>query len=439
MRLGPPINLLLLASIIACSSPLAGQRLDPERVTVKIDKQVSIVDPSPETGLAHEMLGMVRHPDGTIFVSTVSQGTDSALGLLKSNDNGETWKPLQVSLPNAPDRQQLRGLGATHDGRLWLLHQTNSARDLFVSSSRDGGQSWQTTPIDFGWSTSGAPEQNDTLSHNDYNTFIEQPDGTLMFSVGLRSEKPYYKDPDLLVDGLVRLDADVGGEIMFRSTDGGKTWGDATMVHPHVTEVGHALDPHNPDRILSMTRTQRPLLAGEDREATIKKTGCPPDTPSNEPSIYKNGLLLESTDGGRTFHEAPGGLTDYTGHRATILWASNNVVIVSSAAGKGENKRVGRISLDDGKTWVDGTETGTPLLNQATKFVFLTAPPTVSFTAPMIELSPNHFLTVYAYWDDESLKRYYEAPKNPCTQGNQPGDCPWLGIRALFWHLENAS
>ena len=274
-------------------------------------------------------------------------------------------------------------------------------------------------------------------SHNDYNTFIEQPDGTLMFSVGLRYDRGYYKDPEHLMEGLMRPDVDVGGEFMFRSTDGGKTWGDATLVHPHVTEVGHALGPNNPDRILSMTRTQRTLLAGEDREATIKKTGCPPDTPSDEPVIYKNGLLLESTDGGRTFHETPGGLTDYLGHRATILWASNNVVVVSSAAGNRENKRVMRISPDGGKTWVDGTKAGTLLLNQSTKFVFQTAPPTVSFTAPMIELSPNHFLTVYAYWEDESLKRYYQAPKNPCPQGDQPGDCPWLGIRALFWHLEN--
>ncbi len=72
------------------------------------------------------------------------------------------------------------------------------------------------------------------------------------------------------------------------------------------------------------------------------------------------------------------------------------------------------------------------------RFVFQTGPPTVSFTARMLELSPNHFLTVYAYWEDESPKRYYKAPKTPCPQGDQPGDCPWLGIRALFWHLENA-
>ena len=142
---------------------------------------------------------------------------------------------------------------------------------------------------------------------------------------------------------------------MIRSTDGGKTWTDTTMVYPYVTEVDYALDPHNLDRILSITRIQRALLAGEDRKATIKKTGCSPDTPSNEPSVYKNGLLVESTDGGRSFREVPGGLTDFYGHRATILWGSNHVVIVFSNSGKENFKRIGRISLDSGKTWVDGT------------------------------------------------------------------------------------
>ena len=319
-------------ALIVCAPPSSEERLDPERGAVKIDKEVNVIKPSKETGLAHEMLGMVLHPDGTIFVSTETQGTDSALGLLKSTDRGETWEPLRVNLADAPRKQYLRGLGVTRDGRLWLLHQSSS-KNLFTSSSADGGKTWTTTSVEFASLAPRAPEEPYVHSHNDYNTFIEQPDGTLMFSAGLRYDRAYHKDPQHLKEGLMRPNVDVGGEFLFRSSDGGKTWGDRTLVHPHVTEVGHALDPHNSDRILSMTRIQRTLLAGEDREETIKKTGCPPDTPSDEPSIYKNGLLLESTDGGQSFHETPGGLTDYHGHRATILWASNNMVVVFSAAG----------------------------------------------------------------------------------------------------------
>ena len=119
-------------------------------------------------------------------------------------------------------------------------------------------------------------------------------------------------------------------------------------MHPHVTEVGHALDPFDPNRILSMTRTQRELLAGEDREATIKRTGAPSDMPSDMPSIYKNGLLMGSTDGGRTFHEVPGGLTEFYGHRATIVWGSNNLVVVAANFNRKNSSRVLRISLDGG-------------------------------------------------------------------------------------------
>ncbi len=430
---------ILLLSLAACAPPDTTQEmeaLDPERLVLKIDKEVSIIEPGPETGLAHEMVGMVRHPDGTIFVNTETQGTGEALGFFKSTDQGETWEPVRLNLADAPPGQRLIGSGVTRDGRLWLVHQS-TPKELFVSWSADV-ENWNTTPIDFRPLGSRGMEFPYVYSYNDYNTFIEQPDGTLMFSVGLRYHGDYYKDPKNRIDGLMRSDLDFGGETMFRSTDGGKTWGDTTIIHPHVTEVGHALDPFDPNRILSMTRTQRELLAGEDREATIKRTGAPSDMPSDLPSIYKNGLLMESADGGRTFHEVPGGLTEFYGHRATIVWGSNNLVVVAANFQRKNSSRVLRFSLDGGRTWVDGTSEGTREFNQAKRFPLLTPPLTVSFTSPMLELSPNHYLSVYAYWENESLKRYYEAPKSPCPQGTEVGDCPWLGLRAVFWHLENA-
>ena len=63
-------GILPLLALIGCAPTLSEEGLDPQRVTVKVDREVSVIEPSKETGLAHEMLGMVRHPDGTIFVST---------------------------------------------------------------------------------------------------------------------------------------------------------------------------------------------------------------------------------------------------------------------------------------------------------------------------------------------------------------------------------
>ena len=406
--------------IASCSPPPAQQMLDPERVTVKIDKQVSIVEPSSETGLAHEMLGMVRHPDGTILLRTQTQG------FLTSSDLGETWKSLPVDLPATSEKQTLQGLGVSRDGRLWLMHQSPGGKDLFVSVSEDTARTWTTTSIDYANLAPGAPEHPYAFCYNDYNTFFQRPDDTMVLGIGLRYEDHGdYQQEDQSRPGF--------HETLIRSRDGGMTWGDPTEVHQHVAETGYTVDPNDPDHILAVTRKQRPPLRGQDPAEEEKAAGVPPGT--DWP--WKGALLLESTDGGRSFREVPDSYLGYYSHRATILWSSSDTVVVASGVGRKDGRRVVRISLDGGRSWVDGTRNGTQALNQSKKFALLSPPPTVSFTAPMLELSPNHFMTVYAYWEEESLKRYYEDPKSPCVQGDQPGDCPWLGIRALFWHLEN--
>ena len=410
----------ILVCFSACAPPAVRPTLDPERVTIKIDREVSVVEPSLDTGLTHEMLGLVRHPDGTIFLRTQTQG------FLTSNDGGETWSGLSVDLPQAPEKQVLHGLGLSLDGRLWLMHQSRGGKDLFVSTSEDAALTWDTTSIDYANLAPGAPGRPYAFCYNDYNTFFQRPDGTMVLGVGLRYEDHGdYQQEDQSRPGF--------HETLIRSRDGGKTWGDPSEVHQHVAETGYALDPDDPDRILAVTRKQRPPLRGQDPAEQEKAAGVPPGTAWP----WKGALLLESTDGGRSFQELPGSYLGSYSHRATILWTQDNTVVVASGVGRKDGRRVVRISLDGGRSWVDGSATGTPLLDQATPFVLLRPPPTISFTAPMIELSPNHFLTVYAHWEEESLKRYYEDPKSPCTQGNQPGNCPWLGIKALFWHLEN--
>ena len=414
-------TLPVVVFIAACASPPAQQKLDPERVFIKIDKHVSVVEPSPETGLTHEMLGMVRHPDGTIFLRTQTQG------FLSTGDLGETWQRLPVDLTDAPERQILHGLGVSRDGRLWLMHQSRGGKDLFVSVSEDAALTWTPTSVDYATLAPGAPEHPYTFCYNDYNTFFQRPDGTMVLGVGLRyQDHEDYQQEDQSRPGF--------HETLIRSADGGKTWGDPTEVHQHVAETGYAVDPNDPNHILAVTRKQRPPLKGQDAAEEEETAGVPPGTAWP----WKGALLLESTDGGRSFREVPDSYLGYYSHRATILWTSSDTVVVASGVGRKDGRRLARISLDGGRSWVDGTRSGTRLLNRSKGFELLSPPPTVSFTAPMLELSPNHFLTVYAYWEEESLKRYYEDPKSPCVQGDQPGDCPWLGIRALFWHLENA-
>ena len=89
--------------------------IDDDRVNVKIDRRVAIVPPTK--GFDRAMLGLVRHPDGTIFVNT------QTLGLYKSSDNGKTWTASPVNFdPSVPTGQKLHGLGVSSSGTLYLLH-----------------------------------------------------------------------------------------------------------------------------------------------------------------------------------------------------------------------------------------------------------------------------------------------------------------------------
>ena len=374
--------LLGLFAVLGAAGPGCRPPVEDHRVRVEIEGEVEIVPPG--SGQGRGMLGIVRHPDGSIFVNTQTRG------LVRSTDNGRTWEAIEA--------ENAFALGLTRDGRLWLAGQT-AQNAVSVSRSSDRGLSWTATLVDGAGLAPASKRPYDWVG-DDYNTFLEGPDGTLMLGVGARYLPWYYRDPNLMRDGLVRLDADVGGLFLIRSTDGGTSWGDPTLMHPFVCETGLAADPFNPNHLLAMTRIQRPLLAGENRKKTQEKTGFPPDLPSPEPSIYKNGLLLESHDRGRTFREVPGSLTGYYEHRGTILWTSDNLVVVTHQAGN-RSPRYGalfaRISLDGGKTWADGTPSGTSRMNQSTRFELVPKPPGHSFTAPTLELSRDRFLTPYLH------------------------------------------
>ena len=377
-------SVVLAALFVVLAAAGAGCRsqVEDHRVRVEIEGEVEIVPPG--SGQGRGMLGIVRHPDGSIFVNTQSRG------LVRSTDNGRTWEAIEA--------ENAFALGVTRDGRLWLAGP--KAKDaISVSHSADRGRSWTAARVDGAALAPSSKRPYDWVG-DDYNTFLESPDGALMLGVGARYLPWYYQDPDLMQDGLVRPDADIGGLFLIRSTDGGASWGDPTLMHPFVCEVGLAADPFDPDHLLAMTRIQRPLLAGEDRKSTLEKTGCPAEVPSPEPSIYKNGLLLESHDRGRTFREVPGSLTGYYEHRGTILWTGSNVVVVTHQAGN-QSPRFGalfaRISLNGGKTWADGSPSGTSRMNQSTRFELVPKPPGHSFTAPTLELSRDRFLTPYLH------------------------------------------
>ena len=183
---------LVVSCLSLCSQGSAGGTAPSEvtdhRVEFKIDKRVVI---APEKlGVSRAMMSMVRHPDGTIFLNTQNK-------LFKSCDNGQTWPVVPVKLNDVPPGQTQIGIGVTRGGRLLMVHQDSSkvgglyGQSLYVSYSDDGGKTWKKSPTDFGKIPPGIP--NMQFHEDGVRTFIEQPDGTLMFTTTITAAPDYRK------------------------------------------------------------------------------------------------------------------------------------------------------------------------------------------------------------------------------------------------------
>ena len=415
-------------------------------VELVIDDEVEIVSESEIRDLQDltrngsvDSQNMVSHPDGSIWINT----TEPKPGLLKSEDRGRTWSWVPVSFLGLSKQQTIAGMFITRDGAMWLVHSdvpvglfdemADDAR-AFVSRSSDQGKTWETTDIDPAGFAPGYPEDPYTFIGivGCHPNFIERPDGTVMFSASMR-----YDDWENY--GHVDQSRPGPRDVMIRTKDNGRTWGDPTVVHQHATETAYAVDPKDPDHIIAATRIQRNALPGEDSDRIKKEiTGVPlfldadhpwvkAGNPPNTTFCYKNGMLIESMDGGRTFREIPDGLYGYGGYRWSMVWTDSNILILVSFAGyevgeppphsisKGD-RHVARVSLDGGRTWIDGTSSGTVSPNKAKKFTIV---PSLGIkngystvVSATMQLGQNSFISTYRYKSDGILG-------------------------AKFWHLEN--
>ena len=412
---------VVLLLFLSLDSTSLAELTSLKHVRIVIDKEV-VVAPQERTPFARNM---AMGPDGTIWINSSNvQGGYPDNVLYKSTDQGQTWTWMSLEFPanepNCKPHQDIAGFTVTRDGRLWIAHQScpqdNNDKNLkaYVSYSEDAGQSWTTTSIDYGSFSPGAPEDPYVSMGfmGCHPNFLELPDGTLMVSASMRyADWNYWDQVDQTRPGI--------RDVMIRTTDGGKTWTDPTIVHQHATETACIVDPENPAHILTATRIQRLALPGEDSEAVRKITGS-----YGQPYVYKNGLLLESTDAGRTFREVPGGLFGFYSYRWAAVWTEDNVVGLFGVAGqdvgqpKMDDSLVARISLDGGRTWIDGTSHGTTAPNKATKFTLVPDLPgnDPSPLAATVYLGENRFLSTGAYKRNTAL-----------------GD---KALRAIFWYLE---
>lgn len=329
------------------------------------------------------------------------------LNFYKSTDKGQSWsvQPIDlepsltaIGVPTVQAyglNQHLGNFGITSGDRFWLVHQTASqnSQNLFVSHSDDFGSSWTSQEIDI--SSLQPPGTTETYKHAHLvrGPVYETSDGTIQFGVHLAHKSPWHDPwpPSTPV-----------GEALIRSADHGATWGDASFLKTPDTytfETDYATDPLNPDHILAVSRPQRQLLPGEDAAAVRTLTGAP----AGASWIYKNGAILESTDAGRTFHDLPGGLLGYYGHRNSIAWTSNGKVVVTSHE-RTQGQVLARLSTDHGQTWYNGTPTGHPHAGHPSVVKFVLHDPTsledgnqhrALGMSSTVEVGEDQFVTLY--------------------------------------------
>jgi len=255
-------------------------------------------------------LAMAR--DGTIYVARKTI-------VCKSTDGGRTWK----SYKHGPE---MKGIYANYfqilrDGTFIVAtqdrddgkYQVDSHLDVWASN--DEGRTWRSI------SKIKLPRER----FRGYTTFglFLLPDGTLLCRTKLYGIEATRKDTLLL----------------YRSSDGGKSWQGPRKLADWSSEGGMVLTPSG--KILATLRYQRKLLAG--------------DPPGQDSRGYKHVFLADSLDKGLTW-TAPRPLTTVYGQCHSfpvVLGDGTTVVIHDTRYGPGHRGSRAVVSYDEGKTWAD--------------------------------------------------------------------------------------
>ena len=241
-----------------------------------------------------------------------------------STDKGKNWS--MQKLPHGTGG----GFGILRDDVFVLIHDSPDNTTTYVQRSMNYGKTWS-KPVALDISPF-------TFSGAGWSDVYQHPDGTAMITVTLR-HRDYHDEWE---------NPEVRGfhDFIYRSSDGGKTWGDRTLLFPYSAE-STILALKDSYRMLAYIRAQRANVPEDDKDYW-RKTGF------SQPSgwVLKNGVVAESNDGGRTWTDArlfdtygsvPGELIQLPDGRVAAVWLQRYPYALAEI-------RV-RISNDGGRNW----------------------------------------------------------------------------------------
>lgn len=321
-------GLLLPATLVAPACRLdAGTPPDVDPLAAR---QEAVPPPSRIVPMPGVEVVPMPHPGGRTDTRTAMAGDGHlyvAGGgyLWDSADGGRTWKFIE--LPAHLD--VAGGFGILADDTFASICNHDGSSSAVVRST-DRGLTW------------GEPVP---LAMDPYNyaggwpQAYLHPDGTAMMAITLRNTDVFmdYEDPRSALNAHI-----------FRSTDGGRTWGDRTLLYRFGAEPS-VLALRGSDRMLAFIRAQRTRLPG-DTDGFVKRLGGPP----RNPWVCKNGVLIESEDRGRTWTRprlfsgyggVPGELIQGPDGRVAAIW------LLRYPHDKAQIRV--RLSRDAGRTWDD--------------------------------------------------------------------------------------
>ena len=286
--------------------------------------------------------------DGTIYVALYAK-------IFVSTDGGRDWETRAIDVdsldPPASERANYDSFVVLRDGTLlWAYHPPERETD-FVVRSTDGGRTWHP------WSQVEDRAPFGAAGGNQ-NCMTELEDGTILWPTRLGPTRSQVKERDPATD--TWQGPPHWTTYVYRSTDGGRTWGQQSLLQEWGTETN--LLQLASGGLLAAIRYQRyaqaPAPANEPAEVASADQ-------RRQGSIGKRVFLADSADAGRTwtdfrpvrraetaamdivFGEAHGHLVQLSDGTVVLAHERRYPYVVGDVRA--------RVSRDEGKTWAPQT------------------------------------------------------------------------------------